>query len=501
MIGKIRKIEKADIRRLRRRMHKPPKWTDIGEGINLDDGKKLIKLRIPEKDRKGHFWCFGTTRIGKTRLLEHIIEQDIRKGYSVVCIDPKGDIDLFSKITQVAIEAGRTEDLILVTPIFPELSAVVDPLSSYYMPEELVAHITAGVAVGKEPYFQGVAYEVSLVVVQALMELAKNEGRQAFFNLLNIKNQISHGDLVELKEKVDRIDTPEAEQIALDLQKILDSTPDYYSKVASSLRVALTELTTGNIGKIIGEAEENRFIDRLEAGKRVIMVVQLGSLLTKKASYTAGKVVVSMLQSFIGRRLASGKKVIPPLALHIDEAQSILYQGIEDVFAKAGGADIFVHGYSQSINQIHAEVGRERGNSILDNCNTKVFMRVPDAITADFVSVHLGEKRVYSPLISLGGGLAVRETEDKRIKVSDVLNLGLRQFYLITYSGTYKGHTANVPTPNLAIIFPDVAIVQAESEAAAAQAEPGAVMVQAEPKAEEVKEDGEPKGNTNENID
>jgi hypothetical protein len=83
----------------------------------------------------------------------------------------------------------------LVTPIFPEYSAILDPLSSYYMPEELVAHITAGVAVGREPYFFGVAYEVSLVLVQALLELAKGEHRTASFNLIDVKNKISHGDL------------------------------------------------------------------------------------------------------------------------------------------------------------------------------------------------------------------------------------------------------------------------------------------------------------------
>lgn len=41
--------------------------------------------------------------------MEHIIEQDISKGYSVVAIDPKGDIDLFSKITGVADATGRLE--------------------------------------------------------------------------------------------------------------------------------------------------------------------------------------------------------------------------------------------------------------------------------------------------------------------------------------------------------------------------------------------------------
>ena len=53
---------------------------------------------------------------GKTRVMEHILEQDIRKGYSVVAIDPKGDIGLFSKITQLAEETDRLADLLGADP-------------------------------------------------------------------------------------------------------------------------------------------------------------------------------------------------------------------------------------------------------------------------------------------------------------------------------------------------------------------------------------------------
>ncbi len=176
-------------------------WTHIGAGIHLDYPETILDLGFPDTHRKGHFWCFGTTRVGKTKIMEHIIEQDIRKGYSVVAIDPKGDIDLFSKIVEIADDTNRLEDLMLVTPIFPEYSAILDSLSSYYMPEELVAHITAGVAVGREPYFFGVAYEVSLVVVQALIILAESVDEVPSFNLNDIKNHISHQGLKVLKEK------------------------------------------------------------------------------------------------------------------------------------------------------------------------------------------------------------------------------------------------------------------------------------------------------------
>jgi hypothetical protein len=442
---------------MRKKSKQQEPWTHIGTGIHLDHPQKIIELGFPDSYRKGHLWCFGTTRVGKTRIMEHIIEQDIDKGYSVVAIDPKGDIDLFSKITQLALATGRHHDLMLITPIFPQYSAILDPLSSYYMPEELVAHITAGVAVGREPYFFGVAYEVSLVVVQALIMLAEVNNTAPSFNLNDIKNHISHQDLERLKEQLDYINTPEAEQLSRDMQKILSTPADYYSKVASSLRVALTELTSGNVGQIIGKADENRFIKRLEQGKGIILVVQLGSLLTKRAAYTAGKVIISMIQAFVGRVYSSGKSVTPALVLHIDEAQSVLYNGIEDLFAKAGGAGVYIHGYCQSISQLYAEVGEDRANTILDNCNTKLFMRVPDANTAGYVSRHLGEERRFSPIISVGGGLSIRETEEVRIKHTEVLNMAPREIFLNTYSGTYRGKTATVSDSELKVTFPDLA--------------------------------------------
>ena len=416
-----------------------------------------MNIAIPDAARKGHFWCFGTTRVGKTRIMENMVKQDIRKGYSVVVIDPKGDIDLFSKIVQVAFEEGRDKELIFVTPIYPHLSAVIDPLSHYYMPEELVGHIVSGVEVGKERFFFNVAYEISLVIVQALIMLNAWEGKTHSFNLNDVKNKMSREELEKLKGQIDCVDTPEAKQLSSDMQKILNSPQDYYGKVSSSLRVALMELTSGHIGKVVGKADENRFIDRLEKGEPVIMVVHLGSLITRKAAFTLGKVVISMIQSFVGRVFSSGRRVTPPLCLYIDECQNVLYYGIEDLFAKAGGADVWVHGFAQSVSQLYAMIGKDYGNAILDNTNTKLFMRVPDTDTATYVAGHFGQFRRYSPILNVDGGVSVREEEDTILKPSDILELGAREFYLMTYSGLYQGQTLDVSPLYLEIMFPDLA--------------------------------------------
>ena len=389
-----------------------------------------------------------------TRLMENMIEQDIRKGYSVVVLDPKGDIELFSKIVQVAMEERRTNELIFVTPIFPQYSAVVDPLSYYYMPEELVAHIVSGVEGGREPFFYNVAYEISLAVVNSFLMKAKETGEAVNFNLLDIKNSITHEALEKIKDEISALDDEGSVQLARDLQSILNSPQDYYSKVSSSLRVTLTELTSGNVGKIIGKADSNRFIKYLEHGQRVILIVHLGSLLTSRAAFTVGKVILSMIQSFVGRVFSSGKKVNPPLAVYIDEAQNVLYHHIDDFFAKGGGANVWLHGFCQSVSQIYAELGEEKGNAILDNTNTKVFMRVPDTVTAEYVSGFFGKKKFFSPILGAGGSVTTRETEDYVVKPEDVLQLKPRQFYYTSYNGIYKGITNDVSEAYIEVKFP-----------------------------------------------
>ena len=44
-----------------------------------------------------------------------------------------------------------------------------------------------------------------------------------------------------------------------------------------------------------------------------------------------------------------------------------------------------------------------------------------------------------------------------RIKPSEILNMAARELFLITYSGIYKGLTAEVAESRLKVIFPDLA--------------------------------------------
>ena len=172
------------------------------------------------------------------------------------------------------------------------------------------------------------------------------------------------------------------------------------------------DLSAGNIGKIIGQADCNRFSKRVENGKKIIMVVHTGAMLIKDGSKTLGRVLVSMLQKFIGRTYSSSKEVLDTaLCIYIDEAQRVVYEGIETLPAMAGSANVMTTFLIQDIAQLSAELGEDFAKIILNNCNTKIFMRCPDADTSDYVTRHFGTKNVLTGIYSPGhdqGGRAGR---------------------------------------------------------------------------------------------
>ena len=427
--------------------------THLGTGVDMNDISRQIDIAIKDVDRSGHFGCFGTTRVGKTRLIENIIEQDIRKGYNVVVIDPKGDHDLFSKIVQVAAESGRLEEVMLLTPIFPEYSIMLDPLCYYYMEDELVEHIISGIK-AKEDYFIAIAQEVSQAIVSGLALLARFNMEKLNINFQDIKSRSDWKSLQKFKEKIGFISG--SEDIVENLDQILSSPQEFFGKVSSSLRTTLSALTSGSTGQIIGKALVNEFIKRFEEGKGLILFCNTGSMLARRTSHIIGRVLVSMIHSLSGRFYASDRKLDPPLCLHVDEGHNILYKGIQELFGKGGGANVWVSFYTQSISQIEEEIGPEATKSIVDNINSWLYLRVNHPDTAQLVEDSSPLKKTYQPILSFGGGISMRGLEEKQILASQVLQLPQRRFYLRAGGKLYKGTTDTVSKKYLSVTLPEI---------------------------------------------
>lgn len=438
--------------------------TLLGMAKTMDPGMKDYKLRdlyIPHEYRRRHLLYMGTTGSGKTSLAENLMEQDIRAGRTVVFIDPKGVQETAAKIVQVAASCGRENDLMFISTVYPELSIKINPCSHWFAMEELIAHCVSGIKEGNEKFYRDVSKEIAGAIIMSLNEIARaNKQERADFTLQLIKHYVSREGLADLREQLTGILTREAEAIVDDLDRIIATGQEHYGKVASSLRVTLGELTTGNIGRIVGNVKENKFIDRLEQDKPVILVCQLGNMIVSEAGLTLGKLILSMIQSFIGRAyLSKRKKASPPVCLHIDEAQSVCPPTAIDLWSKGGSADLWITAYAQSVNDFYAALGKDLTGSLLANSNTKGFLRVTDPDTADFVTKHFGTRKVLSPIIS-PGHITSREIEEDVVKRQDIMNLKNREFFMLTYpenypTGRFRGRTSDTSPRWLTIEYPD----------------------------------------------
>ncbi len=79
----------------------------VTHAVELEEKQVLLAM----SERVGHTLCLGTTRVGKSRLAEILIEQDIRRNDGpVILLDPKSDAGLLTRMYMAAKRAGREDD-------------------------------------------------------------------------------------------------------------------------------------------------------------------------------------------------------------------------------------------------------------------------------------------------------------------------------------------------------------------------------------------------------
>ncbi|HRH78117.1 MAG TPA: conjugative coupling factor TraD, PFGI-1 class, partial [Cellvibrionaceae bacterium] len=97
--------------------------------VGLWEGEKPVCVK--QSERVAHMSVKGTTRVGKTRLCEVFVRQDIHNGDVVIVFDPKGDADLLKRVYIEAVRAGREHLFYCFHLGFPEVSARYNPVGSF----------------------------------------------------------------------------------------------------------------------------------------------------------------------------------------------------------------------------------------------------------------------------------------------------------------------------------------------------------------------------------
>lgn len=89
--------------------------------------EKRFIFGMKRKDRRRHLYIIGKSGVGKSKLLELLLRQDISHGYGLCLLDPHGDVieDVMSFIPE-----ERIEDVCIINPADSEFPVSFNPLAN-----------------------------------------------------------------------------------------------------------------------------------------------------------------------------------------------------------------------------------------------------------------------------------------------------------------------------------------------------------------------------------
>ena len=171
-----------------------PAWWNPLAPLPSVGGKPALHAVEPDEqavwmdlgERVGHTLVLGTTRVGKTRLAELLITQDIHRGDVVIVFDPKGDAGLLRRLYAEAKRAGRLDDFTLFHLGYPALSARYNAIGNFSRITEVATRIANQLpSEGNSAAFKEFAWRFVNIIARALVALGRRPDYQQVRRYIN----------------------------------------------------------------------------------------------------------------------------------------------------------------------------------------------------------------------------------------------------------------------------------------------------------------------------
>ncbi|EMG0736349.1 type IV conjugative transfer system coupling protein TraD [Salmonella enterica] len=419
-------------------------------GIELHE----TDVTLPLGERVGHTLVMGTTRVGKTRLAELFITQDIRRGEVVIIFDPKGDADLLKRAYAEAKRAGRENEFYVFHLGWPDISARYNAVGRFGRISEVASRIAGQLSgEGNSAAFKEFAWRFVNIISRALIELGQRpDYLQISRHVINIddlfiryaqyylpKHEPKAWDIIaQIAGKVTDKNTPRNLQgrdkyvVALEqylaATKVYDPILDglrsavrydktYFDKIVASLLPLLEKLTTGKTAQLLApsysDLDDPRPIFDWQQiiRKRGIVYVGLDALSDTEVAAAVGNSMFADLVSIAGYIYKFGvndglpgentEKV--PINLHCDEFNELMADEFIPLINKGGGANIQVTAYTQTLSDIEARIGNAaKAGQVIGNFNNLIMLRVRETATAELMTGQLHEVDVLTATVISG---------------------------------------------------------------------------------------------------
>lgn len=429
---------------------------------------------MDREERVGHTLVLGTTRVGKTRLAELLIAQDIRRGDVVIVIDPKGDAGLLQRVYTEALTAGRENDVLVFHLGFPQFSARYNAIGRFSRITEVATRIANQLpSDGNAAAFKEFAWRFVNIIARALVSLGEQPNFERIRRYINdieplfvryARHWLSENGKLDWADTVASLASrytkgnppralrgrqPEAiglyqylqqqgsyEPVLEGLMSTFKYDRSYFDKIVSSVGPLLEKLCSGAVAELLSPRpnDDRPVLDWMHViGRGGIVYVGLDALSDTTVAGAVGNAMFADLVSVAGHLYKHGvgeaSDPLPTISLHADEFNELIGEEFVPLLNKAGGAGFQVTAYTQTWSDVEARLGdRAKAGQVAGNFNSLIMMRVKEPATAEMLTAQLPTVDVLS-LMSVsavddssepGSGVDFRSRNEDRISVSEV---------------------------------------------------------------------------------
>ncbi|MCE2721967.1 MAG: conjugative transfer system coupling protein TraD [Betaproteobacteria bacterium] len=412
-------------------------------------------IRVAMKHLEGNTCVVGMPGSGKTTLYRLHAYQVVKRGDCLIVLDPKNDRELKNAIQEACVRAGRPDRFIAFDPAHPQSSVRYDALANWSRETEPASRITDVVTAmtGGADSFTSYSWSVLQSLADGMIYVGKRPTLKLFRALIEngpeqlmeevlgkffaeyygtnwmsrcsayielartgkIKTQINGSpELIGMVQAYKLVPIAERPTQLNGLLDTVEHNREHLGKMLTTLKPALTALTSGDLGALLSpdasDADDLRPI--FDSAKIVeggyVAYIGLDSLTDDKVAAAMATLILADFKAVAGNRYNYADKdtLRSRIELIIDEANEIMGgASLVQLLNKSRGSGMRIWISMQSFADIVTKMGSAHHmEQVLDNTVNMIALRTKGNTTTKEVVRMLGRTSIAQTSQSINAG-------------------------------------------------------------------------------------------------
>lgn len=377
--------------------HEPPKDLPTkGKDVSMfgitNYHNTYVPFGIKREDRRRHLYVVGKSGTGKSKLLELLIQDDIKAGHGIGVLDPHGD--LVDNILRMVPEE-RKKDVVVFDPSDTEFPIAFNPLEK--VDEKFKMQITIGfIDIFKKLFGNNWSDRLEHVLRYTTLALldSPNTSVLSILKMLTDKNY--------RQTIVARIQDSVVKNFWVN--EFAGWSEKFDAEAITPLLNKVGQLVSTNmIRNIIGQPKNSFNIREIMDGKKILLMKVSKGLLGEENAQLIGSMIITKIYQAAMARADMHQEDRRDFYFYVDEFQNFATDTFSEILSEARKYRLCMTIAHQYVGQLSDLIKK----TVFGNVGSIISFRVgaDDAVT-------LAEE--YTPIFN----------------VRDIINLGVREFYL-----------------------------------------------------------------------